>query len=337
MRYAKHRASVVSATLLTSLLLLGSAAAQAQSDAALRLDASIPLAGVRGRIDHLFLDASGRRLFIAALGNNSIELIDAARSLRAGSITGLKQPQGVLYLPSADRIYATSAKDGSVRMFSGTALRPEGSLSLGEDADNIRIEPGTAHLYVGYGDGALAELTPDGHRVGLIRLSEHPESFQLEHTGPRVYVNQQNSGAIAVLNRHTQSVETTWRLPGAHGNFAMALDEAHHRLFTASRQPTRFLVLDTVSGKKIADLPTVGDCDDLFYDAKRQRVYLIGGEGAIAVIRQEDPDRYNEIARISTRPGARTGFFSDELDRLYVAVRGDESHAAEIRVYLPRG
>ena len=97
--------------------------------------------------------------------------------------------------------------------------------------------------------------------------------------------------------------------------------------------PPRLVVLDTQDGRTIASMPTIGDCDDLFVDARRGLVYVVGGEGAVAVIVGDGPDRYREIGRITTSPRARTGFFSPELDRLYVAAPAHGSRPADVREY----
>ena len=124
----------------------------------------------------------------------------------------------------------------------------------------------------------------------------------------------------------------TWQT-GVRGNFAMALDEAQHRLIVAARRPARLIILDTKDGQTLASLPTVGDCDDLFVDGRRGQVYIVGGEGTVAVVASDGSDQYREIGRIITSPGARTGFFSPDLDRLYIAVPAHGSLPAEVRVY----
>jgi hypothetical protein len=115
----------------------------------------------------------------------------------------------------------------------------------------------------------------------------------------------------------------------------MALDETDHRLFVVTRFPARLLVFDTGNGKRIQSLPAVSDCDDVFYDQTRKRIYASGGEGAISVFEQQDPDHYKESERITTVKGARTGFFSPEVDRLFLAVRRQGSQTAAIRVFAP--
>jgi hypothetical protein len=113
----------------------------------------------------------------------------------------------------------------------------------------------------------------------------------------------------------------------------MALDETNRRLFAVCRRPAVLVVFSTDSGAVITRIPTVGDSDDVFYDPARKRVYVSGGEGAVAVLQQQDPDHYQEIARLPTVKGARTSLFVPELGRLFLAVRKQGSEDAAIRVY----
>jgi DNA-binding beta-propeller fold protein YncE len=121
----------------------------------------------------------------------------------------------------------------------------------------------------------------------------------------------------------------------AFANFPMAVDEGDHRLFVVTRLPARLLVFDTNTGNIIQKIPVVGDSDDVFYDKNRKRIYASGGEGEVSVFEQEDPDHYKELARISTVKGARTSFFSPELDRLFLAVRRQGSQTAAVQVFVP--
>jgi hypothetical protein len=180
----------------------------------------------------------------------------------------------------------------------------------------------------------LAEINEDDNKVGETKLDAHPESFQLEKDTPRIYVSLPKSRKIAVVDRDTRSILATWPLGMMLANYPMALDQADHRLFVIVDTP-RLLVVDTSTGKTVKRLPTVGDCDDVFYDKASKRIYAIGGEGAISVFEQQDPDHYKEYARIITVKGARTGFFSPELDRLFLAVRRQGTQPAAIRVFVP--
>jgi DNA-binding beta-propeller fold protein YncE len=320
---------------MRSLLLLFSSLslAYAASNVPLRLESTVTLPGVQGRIDHMSFDAESGRLFVAALGNNTVEVIDTRQGKRLHSVSGLHEPQGVLCLPDVNRLYVANGDDGTVQMFDASSYRLIKSISLGSDADNVRFDPERKEIYVGYGTGALAILREDGTKVADIRLDAHPESFQLEKNGSRIFVNLPNSRKIAVVDRKTRTVIASWSTGQALANFPMALDEQEHRLFVVCRKPAELLVLSTDTGAVIAELPAVGDCDDVFYDAASKRLYASGGEGNVSVVEQQSPDQYSELGKVSTRKGARTSFFSSASHALYVAARQQGSQPAAIYVY----
>jgi DNA-binding beta-propeller fold protein YncE len=307
----------------------------AQATQPLRLEKTIELPDVQGRIDHMSIDVKGDRLFVSALGNNTLEVIDLKAANRAKTIGQLKEPQGVVYVPETDRLYVANGNDGSVRIFDGSSYAPLKSLDYGDDADNVRYDAARKRIYVGYGSGALGEIDSDGNKVADIKLDAHPESFQLEKNSPRIYVNLPKSRKIAVVDREKHSILATWKTGMAFANFPMALDESEHRLFVVTRLPARLLVFDTGTGNIVQKLPAAGDCDDVFYDQARKRVYASGGDGEISVFQEQDADHYKESARIPTVKGARTSFFSPELDRLFLAVRRQGSQSAGIQVFVP--
>ena len=314
-------------------LLILTALACAQSVQPLHLEMTIELPDVQGRIDHMSLDVKGERLFVAALGNNTVEVVDLKAGKRVQTISGLKEPQGVLYVPAVNRLYVANGEDGTVRVFDGVSFKQLQTFEYGDDADNLRYDSGTQHIYVGFGSGGLGEFDTQGRKIAETKLDAHPESFQIEKHSSRIYVNLPKSLKIAVVDREKHTVEATWRTGGPQANYPMALDEADRRLFVVTRIPSRLLVFNTETGKVIQSLSAVGDSDDVFYDQARKRIYASGGEGAIYVFEQQTPDQYKEIARIATVKGARTSFFSPDLGRLYLAVRREGSEPARIQVF----
>ncbi len=305
------------------------------SAAPLTFERSISLGEVRGRIDHLALDAARGRLFVSALGNDTVEVVDLRRNKVVHTIPGLSEPQGIVYVPSLNRLYVANGGDGTLRVYDGATFAGIKSLPLGGDADNARYDAAAQRLYVGFGSGALAIVDVAGDElVGTIALAAHPESFQLETHGPRVFINVPQAGNITVANRAQDKIVATWT-PGAGGNFPMALDEADHRLFVGCRDPARLLVLDTGSGRQLARLELHRDCDDLYYDASRRRIYASCGEGFIDVFSQTDAGHYVLNESVKTEPGARTSLLAG--DRLYLALRRRGNHAAQIWVYRVSG
>jgi DNA-binding beta-propeller fold protein YncE len=307
---------------------------RAQDSSQLRMVQTIPLPNVEGRIDHMAVDVKGQRLFIAALGNNSVEVLDLRAGKRLRSITGFSEPQGIGFIPEFDKIFVANGETGACDILNGSSLERIKSIKFSSDADNIRYDAAARRIYIGYGSGALGIMdAASGDRLGDIKLDSHPESFQLEKSEPRIFVNIPTSHKIWVLDRDKRATITSWPTSGATANFPMAIDETHHRLFVGFRRPAKLIVLDTESGKIVANLDSAGDADDIFYDSSRRRVYVSGGEGFLSIFQQSAPDHYLPMAKIATATGARTSLFVPELNRLYLAVPHRGAQRAEVRVY----
>jgi hypothetical protein len=308
--------------------------AHGQAAAQLELERTIALPNVLGRIDHLAVDVAHRRLFVAELGNGSVDRIDLS-SGETRRIGGLKEPQGLAYLPDRDELVIASAGDGTVRFFDASSLTPVGSIALGDDADNVRVDPKTGQVVVGYGSGALAILDPARRAVvRTIALGAHPEGFQIDGEGRKAFVNIPDAHKIVVLDLDSGRVLANWR--AAHLlNFPMALGRDSGIVGIVYRIPARLVALEAASGVAKADLPTCDDADDLFFDNKRNRVYVSCGSGAVDVFEQAG-GRYIASAHIETRPGGRTSLFVPALDRLFVAARASSGgQDAALLVYRP--
>jgi DNA-binding beta-propeller fold protein YncE len=316
---ARGRNRGMIAMVLMMALWLGAAAdAMAQP---LVLQRTIALKGVSGRIDHMATDLARKRLFVAELGNGTLDVIDLEAGQVVHRIGGLKEPQGVGYAPGSDILAVASAGDGSVRLFHGAELSPAGVVMLGDDADNVRLDAGNGNLVVGYGSGALAVIDPvRGAVAGRIRLAAHPESFQLDPDNRRAFVNVPDARQIAVVDMTSGRQSATWRVPGLSANFPLALDGAGGAIAAVFRSPPRLVVLETRGGTVTSNLASCGDADDVFFDARRRRIYASCGGGSVDVWQQEGSD-YRPLGSVKTASGARTSLFVPTLDRLFVAAR----------------
>jgi DNA-binding beta-propeller fold protein YncE len=305
------------------------------TSAPLVFETKIPLGEVRGRIDHLAIDMQRQRLFVAELGNNSLGVVNLAAGKLLRTIAGMSEPQGVAYIPFADSVYVANGGDGSVRVLRGDDdLMPIGRIELGSDADNIRVDAPHNRVLVGYGEGALAVIDPVSRtKVADIWLKGHPEGFQLDETGTRVFVNVPDAHEIEIVGLASEASRS---LPthGAGSNFPMAIDRDAHRVLVAFRNPPILMALSSQDGRSIARTTNCGDADDVSVDAARHRVYVSCGEGVVDVFEARG-DEYHRLARVPTLPGARTSIFVPELDRLFVAVRARSNEPTAIWVFRP--
>jgi DNA-binding beta-propeller fold protein YncE len=334
--WAKRQRLWVPSAFILACIMLATAAAPAAEPGALTLETTIPLPDVRGSIDHLAIDRARQRLIVAALGNNTVEVADLSTLKLFQRIHGLSEPQGVAYSDKADLIFVANAGDGSVRIFGAADLTALGRIDLHEDADNIRIDPRNGNIVVGYGNGGLAIIDPMRRaEIGTIPLQGHPEGFQIEPTTGRAFVNVPDAGQIAVVDLDARRQTATWKVADASGIFPMALDPTRNVMATVFRSPPKLVLLDTKTGTVTGTLPASRDADDVFFDAKRERIYVSCGAGEIAVFQREG-GTYRRLASVATATGARTSLFVPELDRLFVAVRaGLLGSDASIQAFRP--
>jgi DNA-binding beta-propeller fold protein YncE len=334
--------SLLPSLLLTALLAL-SAPAAGQESPALSLETHIPLPNVKGRIDHFGIDVKGQRLFVAAVDNHTLEVVDLKSGELVHTITDLAEPQGVFYDASTNRLFVACGLDGVTKLFDGTTFKVLATVKFPDDADNIRYDARSKGVIVGYagakqlrkreeGTGGLGFLDSDGKKTGDIVIDAHPESFQLEEAGTRLFVNVPEKKEIEVIDLAKHTVVARWPV-SAKNNFPMALDEAHHRVFVGCWVLPRLVVFDTETGQEVASGEIAGSTDDLFYDSSRGRVYVLTSQGFLEVFQQKDPDHYHRIARFPTPPRTQTGLFVPEWGKLFAAVQKQGEQSAEIRVY----
>jgi sugar lactone lactonase YvrE len=219
-------------------------------------------------------------------------------------------------------------------VFDGATLTHLRTLRLPDDADNIRCDAAARRVYVGCGEGALYVLdAATGDSLGLIPLPGHPESFQFETAGPRVFVNVPDASEVVIIDRAKGRVIRRIPIPGFSANFPMALDEDGWRLFVGCRRPTAVVVFDERSGRRLSTVPIDGDTDDLCYDGAARRLFASCGAGFIDVLDMARDGRFSMTAKIATAPGARTALYVPALRRLYVAVPHRGVQRPEIRVF----
>ncbi|MDB6165306.1 MAG: hypothetical protein JWQ83_446 [Lacunisphaera sp.] len=327
-------------TMISGTGLLLAALCPAQERQPLRLVQTVPLPEVSGRIDHFTADIKGRRIFLAALEKNTIEVVDLASGKVTQTLPDFKKPQGILFVAALNKLFVASGKDGAVKTYDGSTLVLTNTATVSLGADAIGYDPVANEIYVGSGGGdankELGDLTifdaATGAQTAALTTDAHAGG-SLAASNNRMFVLVPEKGQVVVLNRKTRAQLAKWTVPGIEKNVAFDLDEKNHRLFLGVRKPASVVVLDTDSGQVVATVPTVGTLDGLSFDAGTRRIYTSGGEGFLDVTQQRDADHYERIAHIPTGPVARTLLFVPEWRKVLVAVPKDKERPAELRIF----
>ncbi len=307
----------------------------AEEPKTLKLVQTIPLEGKPGRFDHLALDAKGGRLFVANLSNDSLDVVDLKASKLVKQIVGQKKAQGVAFAPTLDRIYQGNGTDGVCNVFDGTTFGRLHTLRL-PDADNVRYYAAKGLVYVGHGENAITAFDAKTYKVkATIKLPGAPEAFQIDSSKKRLYVNCLKPATVAVIDLEKHEVVAKYPLTLADGNYPLALDTKGQRVFVGCRKKPMVVVLDAATGKELAGVAIPGDIDDLFYDAKRGRLYASCGAGVLAVL-EERAGKFTLVESIPTAKSTRTCLFDAESDRLFVVLPRVGDAAPELRVYKPK-
>ncbi len=280
------------------------------------------------------VDLSRKRLFVAELGNGSVDVIDLASGKIIHRIAKLDEPQGVAYVAKTDRLAVANGGDGTLRFYDGSNYAPRGVLKLGDDADNIRLGPGEDEITVGYGSGALAIVdTATAQKIDKIALAAHPESFQLLPKAHRAFVNVPDADEIAIIDLERAKQIGRWSPRGLSSNFPMVFGSGSI-VAVVFRGQSKLVTFDASSGDVVTIADTCGDADDIFFDTRRQRFYVSCGAGFIDVFKAGDLSR---VGHIATARGARTSLYVPKLDRFYVAARACPllCSGASILIYRP--
>jgi DNA-binding beta-propeller fold protein YncE len=302
---------------LTAALLSSSVAA---ADPPLERVQTIALKGPPGGLDHLAVDAKRGRLFVANTVNGSLDIVDLKAGKLLKQIPGQGRIRGIDYSPEVDRVFVGNGTGGVCNTFDGESYELLKSVNLGDDADNVRYNPRTQRIYVVHADTELSVIDARDYTVrSPIALPRNLGAFKLEAGRPRMYVNAK-AGQVVVIDTIRDEVIGRFPVAPAGVNAAVAITEPNRRLFIGCRKNPSLLVMDSDTGKVVASVPIPGDVDDLSFDARQGRIYASCGEGAIAVIRQVDADRYESLATIPTVKGARTSIFNPDDGHLYLAV-----------------
>jgi DNA-binding beta-propeller fold protein YncE len=315
----------------------------AQEKAPLRLVQTITVPGVR-KWDHFGVDLKGNRLFVTSEEEPAIEVFDLRTNQHLQSLTEFKEPHNVLPFPELKKIFVVDGEASEIKILDYDSYKLIGHTELTIDADPIVYDPASKYLYVVNG-GREAHTptclisivdTTTGKKLAEMKLdSNRLESMAIEKSGPRLFVNMTGINSIGVVDREKRAVVQTWPITAGKDNVPLQYDEATHRLFLATRKPSKLVVVNADNGKEVTSLDVADYVDDLAYDASHHRLYVPGGggDGAVSVVEQRGADKYQLIATIPTKPGAKTARLVPELNKYYVGVPAKDSQPAQILVF----
>lgn len=325
---------IVISIVLSTLTIVGFAREKTAANG-LKQTNTITLSNVKGGFDLMAADIAGKRLFVSAQDNHTVEVIDLAGMKSIISLPDFQEPKWVAYRPESNRLYVATGLDAKVTVVDSRTYKTIKSFQFKEKCNGLRFDAATNRLYVGVGNtfGSLGiiDVTKD-EIIGEIPLSNYPKQFDL--VGNKMYVNVPETNTIEVVDLNLKKVIATWPVKEAKGNVPMGIDRKNQRLFIGC-EPGKLVVYDLKSEKAIATVDISKECDGVYYDAKRSQIYISCGEGFINVIKQITPDSYRPISKIQTVAGAGTSLFVPELDLFILAVPQTARNKAEIRVYQP--
>jgi DNA-binding beta-propeller fold protein YncE len=315
---------------------------EAQRKVPLKLVITTPLPGYTGDLDHFGLDLKGNRLFLAAEDKKTVEVFNLRTGARLHTIEGFGHPLTMAYLPESDHLIVTNGDTDDVALVNCKDYKIIQTLKLGKGVDHSALSPGNRYFYVENG------AAPDGksHSLAIIDtksfkiVGEIPglsgdsnEGMVIDRAGKTLYVNLTGSDEVGVIDLDKGQFVAKWPLPDVHVAHAIALDEAHHRLFTATRKPPQFIIFNTDTGKVVASLPCVGVNSDMSFDVARKRIYVTGSDTA-SIFEQRDADHYEHIAEVPTAYRAKSSIYVPQLKRLYVADSGKGKPDAKLALQI---
>lgn len=315
------------------LLLMSCKSQPGFGQTALKLEKEITLPGIKGRIDHIDLNVKDQIAYVAALGNNTVGVVDLKKGTVLHSITGLSEPQGVAYIPKHHEIFIANGGTGECIFYNAITFQKTGSIKYNDDADDVRYDETADQIYVGYGSGGIGIIDAATHKsIAEIKLPAHPESFQLDVKAGKLWVNLPGSGSIGVVDIRQGKLVGQWKRLLPRSNFPMAYDAAGHRIIVGFRIPATLKVLDSRTGKEVYSSGMVGDVDDFYWDEKTKQILISGGGGSVNIFKQTG-ETYKQVADIKTRSGARTSLFVPELRLFLLAARENNNQPGSLLLY----
>lgn len=294
---------------------------------------SYPLGG-EGGWDYLAYDSVGHRLFISR--QDRVMVVDPETGRLLGEIPGFNRSHGIAFDYKTGHGFATSGGDSSVVMFDLKTLKVLGRTTAAPDADAILFDPATGNIFTFNGDSKSSSVIDgkSGKKVGTIDLGAGPE-FGVSDAAGKVYVNLEEEGEVAEIDAKTMKVTRKWPLGSCKGATGLAIDRAHHVLFSGCRTKV-MAISDATAGKLITTLPIGAGVDATRYDAGSGNAFASTGDGTITVIHEDSPDKFSVAETDTTMRGARTMEIDGQTNRVFTVSAKFGPPPAESTAQNPR-
>ena len=294
---------------LTLLVSLAALPLLLAADAGYHLLKKYPFGAAEGAtreyFDYVTVDSAARRVYLSH--GTEIKVVDADTGALVANIGGLKQSHGVAVAKEFNRGFITDGAEGKVIIFDLQTLKATGDAKADKDADSIVYDPASKRVFAMNGDPHSSTVidAKTGSVVGTIDLGGGPEFAVADGSGT-VYVNIEDKSELVAIDSKSLKIKSRWPLAPAGTPTAIAKDEAHHRLFSAGRNPQTLVALDSDTGKVIQSFPISAGVDAAAYDPETQLLFVSTREGMVHIFHEESPDKFSEAGTVKTEFGAKT-------------------------------
>lgn len=289
-------------------------AAQSAADTVYHVSREIKLGG-DGRWDYVTVDTAGHRLFIAR--QTRVMVVDPESGKLLGEIPGLNGAHGVALAYPARHGFATSGRDSSVTMFDLKTLKVLRRTKAADDADAVLYDPASKRVFTFNGDaGSSTAIDPvSGAVVGTVPLGGKPE-FGISDGRGRLYVNIEDKAEVVEIDPAHLRVTRRWSLAPCEEPTGLAIDRAHHLLFSGCHNKV-MAISDAAAGRKIGEAPIGEGVDAAAFDPGTRLAFASNGDGTLTVVHEDSPTTFHVVSNVSTRRGARTMALDERTHRIY--------------------
>ncbi|MES2403259.1 MAG: YncE family protein [Pseudomonadota bacterium] len=283
-----------------------------------------PLGG-EGGWDYLALDQSAQHLYVSR--SDRVIVLDVARTPSmakrsvVGEIDGLSGVHGIALADDLHKGFISNGRANTVTVFDPAMLKVEQTVAVNaQDPDAILYDPYSHRVFTFNGDSNDASVidAKSGKLLGHVTLPGRPE-FAVSDGRGHVFDNIESRNELVEIDPVAMKVIATWPLKDCDSPSGLAIDVAHHRLFSVCQNRT-MAVTDSTDGRQVASVPIGEGPDAARYDAQRGLVFSSNGHsGTLTVVRETTPDRYAVLANAPTQKSARTMALDEASGRIYLS------------------